>query len=249
MGCAGSKDNTASNSDFAKGAKFEKDVEFKSANDKFKIVLQADGNLVLYEGESAKWASGTDGKEVTGAAVADDGDLVILNGEEKVWSAGVEGAEKWQLTDDGTLVAVDAEGVQKWTSDPSAYSLRTRSAVVAQKAPVGVEVEEGKTYYWCVCGKSKNQPWCDGSHAGTEFKPMAWTAPETKEVYLCACKQTKNAPFCDGTHASLPEEEKKEEEAAAAADEPAASEEKPAEEAPAAEEKPAAEEAPAAEEK
>ena len=90
------------------------------------------------------------------------------------------------------------------TADESAYDLRTKSAVVAQRTPIGVQVEAGKTYYWCTCGKSKNQPFCDGSHDGTEFKPLAWTAPETKEVYLCACKRTANAPFCDGAHSKLP---------------------------------------------
>ena len=88
-------------------------------------------------------------------------------------------------------------------ADESAYDLRTQKAVVAATAPVGVEVVAGKTYFWCTCGKSKNQPWCDGSHGGTEFKPMMWTAPESKTAYLCACKQTKNAPFCDGSHVPL----------------------------------------------
>ena len=92
------------------------------------------------------------------------------------------------------------------SADTSAYDLRTQKAVVAQKAPVGVEVVDGKTYYWCTCGLSKNQPFCDGSHAGTDFRPMAWTAPEKKTVYLCACKQTKNAPFCDGSHAGIPDD-------------------------------------------
>jgi len=213
MGCAGSKDDTKPTvTEFAKGTKFAKGEEVKSANGEHKLILQEDGNLVIYTGDAAKWSSATDGKEVSGAEITAEGDLVILNGEEKVWSAAVEGAEKWAFTDDATLVALDAEGVQKFTSDPSAYSLRTRSATIASKAPIGVEVEEGKTYYWCTCGLSKNQPFCDGSHAGTEFKPMAWTAPESKEVYLCACKRTKNALFCDGTHTEI--EDKKEEAAA-----------------------------------
>lgn len=83
------------------------------------------------------------------------------------------------------------------------YDLRTKKAVVAAKQPLGVKVEAGKKYQWCTCGKSKNQPWCDGSHWFSDFRPMSWTAPETKEVYLCVCKQTKNAPFCDGAHAAL----------------------------------------------
>lgn len=74
---------------------------------------------------------------------------------------------------------------------------------VAQKSPYAVKVEKGKEYYWCACGRSKNQPFCDGSHKGTEFTPVAFTADETKEVHLCGCKHTKTAPFCDGSHNKL----------------------------------------------
>ena len=75
--------------------------------------------------------------------------------------------------------------------------------VIAQKSPIAVEVEAGKTYYWCTCGKSDKQPFCNGAHKGSEFAPMAWTAPESKTAYLCACKHTKNAPLCDGSHKAL----------------------------------------------
>ncbi len=75
--------------------------------------------------------------------------------------------------------------------------------VIAQKSPIPVEVEAGKTYYWCTCGKSSKQPLCYGAHKGSEFAPMAWTAPESKTAYLCACKHTKNAPLCDGAHKAL----------------------------------------------
>ena len=74
---------------------------------------------------------------------------------------------------------------------------------IAAKAPFVVDVEKGKDYWWCACGRSKSQPFCDGSHKGTEFTPMKYTADETRTAYFCACKQTKNAPFCDGTHKSL----------------------------------------------
>ena len=69
-----------------------------------------------------------------------------------------------------------------------------------QKEPYAVEVKEGETYYWCACGRSKNQPFCDGSHEGTDFQPTAFTAEKTETVYLCGCKKTGSAPFCDGTH-------------------------------------------------
>lgn len=75
--------------------------------------------------------------------------------------------------------------------------------VVAKKGPYAVEVKEGETYHWCSCGKSKNQPFCDGSHKGSSFTPKAFTAKKTETVHLCGCKHTKNPPFCDGTHNSL----------------------------------------------
>ena len=64
-------------------------------------------------------------------------------------------------------------------------------------------LEEGRRYFWCTCGRSKNQPFCDGSHAGTSFKPLAFVAQKTEEVLLCACKRTASAPFCDGAHNNL----------------------------------------------
>ncbi len=75
--------------------------------------------------------------------------------------------------------------------------------VVAQKAPFAVEVEAGETYYWCACGKSANQPYCDGSHKGSGFTPLAFTAEKSGTVYLCGCKQSASAPYCDGSHKSL----------------------------------------------
>ncbi|MET0546459.1 MAG: CDGSH iron-sulfur domain-containing protein [Caulobacterales bacterium] len=79
----------------------------------------------------------------------------------------------------------------------------TDQPVIAAKFPTPVEVEAGKTYYWCTCGKSANQPFCNGSHKDTSFTPMAWTAPETKTAYFCQCKHSKGAPLCDGTHKGL----------------------------------------------
>jgi CDGSH-type Zn-finger protein len=76
-------------------------------------------------------------------------------------------------------------------------------AKIAQKAPYSVAVEAGKTYYWCSCGHSKSQPFCDGSHKGTGFAPTAFTAEKSETVHLCGCKQAGSKPFCDGTHTSL----------------------------------------------
>ncbi len=75
--------------------------------------------------------------------------------------------------------------------------------VVAQKTPYPVDVEAGKSYFWCSCGKSAKQPFCDGSHKGTDFNPLKFEATETKTVYFCGCKKTANSPLCDGAHKSL----------------------------------------------
>jgi CDGSH-type Zn-finger protein len=74
---------------------------------------------------------------------------------------------------------------------------------IAQIGPYEVEVEAGKSYFWCACGKSANQPFCDGSHKGSEFIPMKFEAAKTETVYLCGCKHTGDRPFCDGTHDGL----------------------------------------------
>ncbi len=75
--------------------------------------------------------------------------------------------------------------------------------VIVQKGPYAVPVEAGKSYHWCACGHSKNQPFCDGSHKGTGMTPMKFEATESKTVYLCGCKHTGNRPFCDGSHSKL----------------------------------------------
>jgi CDGSH-type Zn-finger protein len=74
---------------------------------------------------------------------------------------------------------------------------------IAQKSPYQVDVEAGKSYFWCACGRSKNQPFCDGSHKGTGLSPVQYKPDETKTVWLCGCKRTKTRPMCDGTHKSL----------------------------------------------
>lgn len=74
---------------------------------------------------------------------------------------------------------------------------------IAGTGPIPVEVEAGKSYFWCSCGQSANQPFCDGSHKGSDFVPVKFEASEDKRVFFCACKHSKNAPMCDGSHKSL----------------------------------------------
>jgi CDGSH-type Zn-finger protein len=75
--------------------------------------------------------------------------------------------------------------------------------IIAQKAPYPVEVEAGKTYFWCSCGRSAKQPFCDGSHKGTTLAPVKHTAEKDGTVWFCGCKASAKAPLCDGAHKAL----------------------------------------------
>jgi CDGSH-type Zn-finger protein len=81
-------------------------------------------------------------------------------------------------------------------SDPS-------TPIIAQKAPFPVKVEAGKTYWWCSCGRSAKQPFCDGSHKGTGLNPVQHTAEKDGTLFFCGCKASANAPLCDGAHKAL----------------------------------------------
>lgn len=71
---------------------------------------------------------------------------------------------------------------------------------VYAKNPIPVELEKGKTYAWCTCGLSENQPWCNGAHKGSEMSPKVFVAEESKTAYMCQCKATNNPGLCDGSH-------------------------------------------------
>ena len=77
------------------------------------------------------------------------------------------------------------------------------SPIIARKAPYPVEVTAGKTYFWCACGQSQKQPFCDGSHKGTGMSPVKHVADKDGKLFFCGCKQTANQPFCDGSHKKL----------------------------------------------
>lgn len=74
--------------------------------------------------------------------------------------------------------------------------------IIVDREPIRLELEPG-TYYWCTCGRSQNQPFCDGSHSGTSFSPVEFRVEEKSQVVLCLCKHTQNPPYCDGSHKNL----------------------------------------------
>lgn len=75
--------------------------------------------------------------------------------------------------------------------------------IIAQKGPYPVKVEAGKTYFWCSCGKSSTQPFCNGSHKDTGLSPQKFTAEKSETIYFCGCKQSGRGVRCDGTHNKL----------------------------------------------
>jgi CDGSH-type Zn-finger protein len=75
--------------------------------------------------------------------------------------------------------------------------------IPAQKAPYGITVEAGHEYWWCACGRSKSQPFCDGSHKGTGLSPLQYTASQSQQLWFCGCKHSAAKPLCDGSHKRL----------------------------------------------
>ena len=79
---------------------------------------------------------------------------------------------------------------------------------MSDRVPYRTPFQAGKNIYWCSCGKSKKQPYCDGSHRGTEFQPLAFEPSNDMTVALCGCKLTKQPPYCDGSHIALHDKDK-----------------------------------------
>jgi CDGSH iron-sulfur domain-containing protein 3 len=77
------------------------------------------------------------------------------------------------------------------------------SPTVAQKSPYPIEVKSGQIYYWCACGRSNKQPFCDGSHSGTSFLPKPYRAEKDGTAWFCGCKHSQKSPFCDGSNARI----------------------------------------------
>ena len=78
---------------------------------------------------------------------------------------------------------------------------------IADNKPTKVALEKGRKYYFCMCGRSSKQPFCDGSHQGTDFTPMAFECTESKNYFLCQCKLSDNKPYCDGSHKAISEDQ------------------------------------------
>lgn len=76
-------------------------------------------------------------------------------------------------------------------------------AIATQKGPYAIQVDAGKSYFWCACGRSRKQPFCDGSHSGTGFVPLTYEATAAKTVYFCGCRRSGKQPLCDGSHDRL----------------------------------------------
>jgi CDGSH-type Zn-finger protein len=74
---------------------------------------------------------------------------------------------------------------------------------IGGRRPLPINVEAGQSYWWCACGRSKSQPFCDGSHKSTPFSPREWKAETSGEVWFCTCKRTRTPPLCDGSHKKL----------------------------------------------
>ncbi len=79
--------------------------------------------------------------------------------------------------------------------------------IIASNQPARIALEKDRKYFFCTCGKSSKQPFCDGSHQGSEFTPMAFVCSESKDYFLCQCKHSANKPYCDGSHKAFSDDQ------------------------------------------
>lgn len=130
------------------------------------------------------------------SALCAKGLSAVFNPKAKPW-INVDGADEISITNQ----------IDKCPSGALSYTkgieLPIEKPVVAGVSPVILELEKNKKLAWCSCGKSNNQPWCDGAHKGSGLSPKVFEVEETKAYALCMCKKTSNGPFCDGSHSKV----------------------------------------------
>jgi CDGSH-type Zn-finger protein/uncharacterized Fe-S cluster protein YjdI len=123
----------------------------------------------------------------------------VFNTTKKPW-INIDGAGSSRIVDQ---VRKCPSGALSIKGDESNQAMDGNELVIAGDRPVLVELEDGKNYAWCACGRSSNQPWCDGSHKVTSITPVVFKAEGKKKAAMCMCKKSANQPFCDGTHNNL----------------------------------------------
>lgn len=106
--------------------------------------------------------------------------------------------------EESTKKAAHSSAKSPANTDPKPAEMAdSDTKVIAQRVPYSVTVEETKSYYYCTCGRSTVQPFCDGKHKGTKFGPKLFVATKSETMYFCGCKGTKKEPKCDGSHTKL----------------------------------------------
>jgi CDGSH-type Zn-finger protein/uncharacterized Fe-S cluster protein YjdI len=124
----------------------------------------------------------------------------VFNNRKKPW-INIDGAAVNEIVDQVAKCPSGALSIKE--SIPEMKIMKTSDVVIADTKPVKVELKKDKNVAWCACGRSVNQPWCDGSHKSTSINPIVIKVEENKNAFLCMCKHSKNKPYCDGSHMHL----------------------------------------------